>query len=92
MKKRMLSLLLAVLMVLSTLPVNVLAADAEETEESASYAEPLDEFIEDEPAATVEDEPAATVEDEPAATVEDEPTAPGGDEPAAPVEDEPAAP
>ena len=106
MKKRLLSLLLVLVMLVGLFPTGVLATEAETEEpedpapvedvvDLAPEPEPEPEPAEEEPAhdpAPVEDEPAAPAEDEPAAPAEDKPAAPAEDEPAAPAEDEPAAP
>ena len=98
MKKRLLSMILAILMVFSLLPAPVMAADAEEpiAEELAVEEIPAEEPAAEEPAAEepVAEEPVA---EEPAAEepVAEEPAAeePAAEEPAAeqPVAEEPAA-
>ena len=81
MRKKLLSLLLAALMILGLLPAAALAAEGD-TAPAAPAAE--EEVI----PAPAEEKPAAPAEEEPAAPAEEKPAAPAEEEPAAPAEAE----
>ena len=81
MRKKLLSLLLAALMILGLLPAAALAAEGD----AAPAAPAAEEEVIPAPA---EEEPAAPAEEEPAAPAEEKPAAPAEEEPAAPAEAE----
>ena len=81
MRKKLLSLLLAALMILGLLPAAALAAEGD----AAPAAPAAEEEVIPAPA---EEEPAAPAEKEPAAPAEEKPAAPAEEEPAAPAEAE----
>lgn len=81
MRKKLLSLLLAALMILGHLPAAALAAEGD----AAPAAPAAEEEVIPAPA---EEEPAAPAEEEPAAPAEEKPAAPAEEEPAAPAEAE----